>query len=645
MDDSKARTPRLAGGMGGGGKDAPSATEGPAQMGNALETLRVVSTLFVVFYHAGLSYVATPLRLTLWIAFERSGHLAFDGLIYWVNGFVMPVFFLAAGVSAPAACESRGARTFLSQRAHRLLRPLVFGCLTILPVFYLLWGYGLMVTGRADLDGILDWRFSPEVRHNLYGLGHLWFLEYLFLVCVLWCGGWLLWTRLFGVAKGSDDDGRGPRRLLASPWSPLLLAVPTAAIFLIDSDTMLRVDNVIVPNGFRLLHYLVFFTVGGWIAKVRDPRRQFARFGPLYLTLSFVVFALLWPLLIRHAAAPLEGWSRVGFCVLAALFPWLIIFGGLGVFLGAIRGRGPVLRFLTETSFWVYLIHVPIVALMQVVLLPTAWPVVVKFAIVSTVALGLSFASYGPLVRHSLIGLILNGARKRLPKTARFGPEFGWMATLGVLFLFCGGIAWSSRVYLVGHNLHAEVPGNLYRSARLKPKVLDALIQREGLRSVLAFTGSGDLHSWFVAQRKVCQDRRVELHSIALRGQKFPSRQVLIQLLDTLEQCPRPILVEGYRGTDQVGFASAMAQLLGGSPPEVALRQFDLRYGQFSGAEHSPLGRTLLDYRDWLTAHQWPHTTNRLRVWVRDVYVVRSEAGASPNLDVAQGASRPSAVR
>ena len=36
----------------------------PAQMVNALETLRVASTFFVLLYHAALSYVATPLRLT-----------------------------------------------------------------------------------------------------------------------------------------------------------------------------------------------------------------------------------------------------------------------------------------------------------------------------------------------------------------------------------------------------------------------------------------------------------------------------------------------------------------------------------------------------------------------------------------------------
>jgi glucans biosynthesis protein C len=597
-------------------------------MGNALEALRVAATLLVVLYHAALTYVATPLRLTLWVAFESSGQVEFDVFAYWVNGFAMPVFFLAAGVSAPAACASRGPRAFLIHRAKRLLRPLLFGCLTILPVFYLLWGFGLMVTGRCDLDSILSWKFGPEVRHNLYGLGHLWFLEYLFVVCVLWCAAWWLQNRAFGRAAGAGDVGRWPTTWLTSPWSPLLLAVPTAVIFLIDSDTMLRVDNAIVPNVFRLLHYWLFFAVGGWISQVREPRRQFARFGPLVLGLSFVVFALMLPLLLHHAAAPLEGGSRVVFCGLAAIFPWLTVFGGLGVLLRMNPAKGPLMRSLTESAFWVYLIHLPIVALIQLALLPTTWPVPIKFAIVSALGLGLSLASYGPCVRHSLIGAIINGARKRAPKSARFGPEFGWMTVVGVVLLLFAGAAWSVRVFIFGHNLYAEVPGRLYRSARLKPGELDDLIGREGLKSVITFTGGGDRHPWFMGQKRVCAVRHVELHAVALHGGVVPTRAALIQLLDLLAQSPRPMLVQGYRGTDQVAFAAAVVRMLDGSTPAEALRQFDLKYGQFSGAEHSALGRILLEYRDWLDSHHWPHTADRLQGWARDVYPEHSVPGS-----------------
>jgi glucans biosynthesis protein C len=624
MDDSNAPGPRPARGQG-------SSAGGPAEMGNALESMRVASTLFVVLYHAALTYVATPLRLTLWVAFDSPGHVAFDAFVYWVNGFVMPVFFLAAGVSAPAAVESRGPRTFLVHRAQRLLRPLLFGCLTILPAFYLLWGYGLMVTGRLDLDHILSWRYPPQIDRDVYGLGHLWFLEYLFCVCVAWCLGWMVRNRTLAAKKPPSEAGAWVQALFASPWCPMVLALPTASIFLVDSDTMLRVDNQVVPNASRLLHYLVFFTVGGWISKVREPRRAFSRFGPAYLTLSFVVFGAMWPLLIRHASSPLVGWDRVGLCVLAATFPWLIVFGGLGVFLRLDRGKGPVMRFLAEASFWVYLVHVPIVALMQLVLLPTTWPAPVKFAIVAAVTLTLSYASYGPLVRYSVIGSIINGARKRAPKGMRLHPEAGWLSTLGVVLVLFGLGLWSSRTFLLGGNLYEVVPGQVYRSARLLPDDLDRFIRKAGLKSVLIFTNGIGRHPWTADMKRVCDERRIVLELIPLPGDHPPSRNSFLQVMDTLERCPRPVLVEGYRGTDQVGFASAVTELLGGSPPEVALRQFDLKYGQFNGAELSPFGRPILDYRDWLAARHLKHEPARLREWAREAYPARVATGQPGN--------------
>jgi peptidoglycan/LPS O-acetylase OafA/YrhL len=600
-------------------------------MGNALEALRIATTFFVLLYHAALTYLATPMRLTLWASYDAQGHVAFDYLVYWVNGFAMPVFFLAAGVSAPAACASRGPWVFLTSRVRRLLRPLLFGCLTILPCFYLVWGYGLLVTGQIALDEILRWRYSPAVSHELYGLGHLWFLEYLFVVSVLWCGGWALWSSWLTRHPGSAtaDKPAGPKqewidRILNSPWRPLWFAIPTGLIFVIDSDTMLRVDNLIVPNVFRLLHYAYFFTVGGWLARARDPRQQYVPWSTLYLVLSFVLFGLMSPLLLQHAAVPLSGGARILYCMLAALFPWLTVFGGLGVFMRVFAGRGTLMRYLAESSFWVYLIHVPIVALTQALLLPVAWPVAIKFLLVTLVAIAASLVSYEYIVRRSLVGEIINGSRKRSAQRGFLGPELGWIGTVAVGVVLLAAGAWCSRVFLWGNNLYEEIPGQLYRSAKLSTGDLDRLIRARGLRTVIAFTGAGDRHVWYVDQKRVCQAHRIELVPIKLPADDLPSRAALLELVDTLASKPRPVLVQGNRGLDQSGFAAAVAQLLAGQPPDVALRQFTLKYGQFGGAEHSRLGLALIGYQTWLADHRWPHTAERFRAWVEQSYLIDS---------------------
>ena len=49
-----------------------------------------------------------------------------------------------------------------------------------------------------------------------------------------------------------------------------------------------------------------------------------------------------------------------------------------------------------------------------------------------------------------------------------------------------------------------------------------------------------------------------------------------------------------------------------------------MKYGQFGGPEHSPLGLTLLGYQDWLEAHHWPHTPSRFRSWAEQEYLISS---------------------
>lgn len=68
-------------------------------------------------------------------------------------------------------------------------------------------------------------------------------------------------------------------------------------------------------------------------------------------------------------------------------------------------------RYIADASYWLYLIHMPIVMALQLAVSQLDWPWPVKFSTILVVALALMLASYQLLVRFTIIGVVLNGRR------------------------------------------------------------------------------------------------------------------------------------------------------------------------------------------------------------------------------------------
>jgi peptidoglycan/LPS O-acetylase OafA/YrhL len=90
---------------------------------------------------------------------------------------------------------------------------------------------------------------------------------------------------------------------------------------------------------------------------------------------------------------------------------WTTSFAAIGLALRFLSGFSPMRRYLADASYWLYLIHLPILIALQVAVSQLDWPWPVKFAAIMLIALPPMFASYQWLVRYSFIGMVLNGRR------------------------------------------------------------------------------------------------------------------------------------------------------------------------------------------------------------------------------------------
>jgi glucans biosynthesis protein C len=414
--------------------DAPAAAQAQSRASGSrnhgLDAMRGATMALVVVLHAALAYAVIPIPNLIWAVRDVAAQPVFDLICWWTLGISSP-FYLISGFFAVAFCQSRGLRAFLVNRLQRIVGPFLVLGVVILPMVFFIWVFGWLISGSCTEREIHRMKFhATGYQENLYGPAHLWSLEYLAIMLAAFAIVVGLRT-LLTKRSASTAQAAGAHwldRILSSPWRPLFLAVPTTLILwlghrAIGLDAMMDRMNSFVPEPYRLLHNAVFFVVGVRLHRLRNTLETFAAHGWTYLALSVPVFAGRALLIRWDLASPLNGPAALALAASGAIFSWLLTFGFLGLAMGVFNRPLPSLRYLADSSYWVYLTHLPIVGLLQVDLHPVAAPATLKFLIVLSGTMALTLASYHVLVRHTFVGLWLHGSRDRTVSSMPANPH------------------------------------------------------------------------------------------------------------------------------------------------------------------------------------------------------------------------------
>ena len=108
--------------------------------------------------------------------------------------------------------------------------------------------------------------------------------------------------------------------------------------------------------------------------------------------------------------------NRLLAAFLQPAFAWTMSLGSIGAFAFLSSkykwlGENPAVAWMADASYWMYLIHVPLVIGMQWLVRGLHLPVELKFCLVLSVVFVVLLFSYRWCVRYSFIGRQLNGPR------------------------------------------------------------------------------------------------------------------------------------------------------------------------------------------------------------------------------------------
>ena len=374
---------------------------------HGMDAVRAGASILVILLHAAHAYIPNQMPGLVWPAHDSHPSVVVATLFWWIEGFIMPLFLWMSGFFAMGIVLRKGTHGFLKNRVDRILKPLLFAILVILPLDLYAWGIGFVLDGRASIRKLRSLKFAPEIDDKLWGLSHLWYLEYLFLYCIgLWCV-YSLYRR--GFARD------------AFAWAVSFLKVPanSVAVCLIacigvlawSPVTVIGFQHSFFPVPAKFLWSGAFFCGGACLSCAEDIGDRLRRTGPWLLSASLPPAVLMIALTGQHFRTGLTGAETMAYACGTSFFAWLTVLGLSGTALRFVAGESSIVAYVAEASFWTYLLHHPVVGFLQAILGLLALPAILKFAICSVVTASITLGSW-KLLRTTRLGRMLGGPRE-----------------------------------------------------------------------------------------------------------------------------------------------------------------------------------------------------------------------------------------
>jgi fucose 4-O-acetylase-like acetyltransferase len=387
---------------------------------HAFDALRASALLLGIVLHASMSFLVGFRELRFPIA-DVSQSLTLEVFFFVVHMFRMMLFFLVAGFFARLLMQRLGTGGFVKNRLRRVGLPLLIFYPLLLPLVV------LPIIWAAKQQGMPPGQGGPAGLPQGIPWFHLWFLYLLVVMYALLLVLRALGTRLdaHGRVRGLADAAL--RAALSWRVAPLVLGLPIAVVLYL-TPSWIQMGGIpapiagFIPNAPGLLAYGSAFLVGWWIHRQPSLFALLSRDWKLYLSIAVVATVIAMTLTdVRSHFTPLvmsmEKRALYAFVYLLGVWCWVL--GLTGAALTGCTAPSARWRYLSDASYWMYLVHVPIVWALQAWMM--RWPLhwTVKFALILGVAGALLLASYHYLVRSTFLGKLLNGRKypRSLPLT------------------------------------------------------------------------------------------------------------------------------------------------------------------------------------------------------------------------------------
>lgn len=368
-----------------------------------LDKMRYSLVLGVVVLHSACAYANI---IPWWSVWGPVFSPFFDLLIVVLDIFLMPVLFFISGYFTPSSLNKRGSGQFINAKLKRLGIPFILVGIFFVPLISFI-GYrgrtpdaqGFFQFWWMQMQTVLDlhWvNYATEqtaLRHvNDFSQWHLWFISLLLLFFIVTAFVHRFFPQCF-QQEAPLPSGGSLAIFSGLSLAALVGALGFALINRTNPDwTWGKMGGLIMIQPTRLPLYLSFFALGihantrGWFRECPWPGSSWLWLAGCTVS-SLVFLAFLGAM--GQEPVPLPWSHALAHGILRSLT--CLAFLGLFVTASQHRGNRPSLlwRHLHPISYDIYLMHLPLVVVLQLVLLALPISIFGKFFIIVTASISL----------------------------------------------------------------------------------------------------------------------------------------------------------------------------------------------------------------------------------------------------------------
>ncbi len=367
---------------------------------HGLDALRALAMGLGIVLHAALPYVPN-MPAEIWPTDDNS-----SSLIAWIFHFIhiwrMPLFFMLSGFFASLLTERNSWRYWWKNRLLRILLPLM--------VFSPLMSATLPSIFRYGITADLTYFYSNEGQPY-----HLWFLWHLLIFVVFSfiykSAGYICYRILKVVHAGMllrafyNIKSFVTRVVFQSKYPVILIGV--FVLFNLATGGEL----IINPIASGLYFYLGFslYNDKTLLLFMRSHWKSYLCAGLVIFAGHQGVYSQIDPFLPPHDPVwKIWGLPLVFLKVGAAV---LLSFSLIGFVEDKLGKFNSMTRYMSDASYWMYLVHLPIVTFISFFMFNINLPIELKFLLSVAITVVACLVTYKYLVRNTLLGLMLNGRR------------------------------------------------------------------------------------------------------------------------------------------------------------------------------------------------------------------------------------------